>query len=782
MQRGIALFLSLLFTTLGALAAGREISPAPIEPTSAVALDRRLVAASGGRFLTVWQEAGLGPVTIRGALSDSEGRTISPRSFTILSGGPFIVRSLTGTGDAFVLVVNIGDQTVFHELDLNGRVTRTRVLPSNIGIEAWNGSRLLGVAYVDGIFSAVLLDRFGTPLVSAPLNGAVNSLHSIAPAGDGFVIVASEYDVQTRETSLVAFRIGNEGSSMRQLLAEGEGNASGVVAQATGSDVLLAWTDRFLLHTAIFTRNGELGPTRRVPFDGVYLTHMMRTPDGYVIAHHNAETIGILVLAPDGTMRTNTTRFLEISHTAPVAASNGSTMLVVYAPRGTLQVAGLPVGADGNSRAPQPLAISPAAQLWPVLATGQGSVLAAWSERSGTAFRIGLRLLDAQGVPLSETRTIPGQLASTQVAFNGSEYLLLGVHDMTVFGIRVAADGTIAATFDIRPGMMFDPRAGVTWAGDRWIVVLPGAQFLTITPNGIVSPVRMLTLNAPRTRDASGALEQAALSYDGTTLLLAWNEFHAAACYWFPPIEPCLPAVDRTFVTRLSREGDVLGARPLEVDAAIHAPSLATSGSEFVVAGVNSATALEVRDGALGILAWRPLPRASSRDVHWDGAAYAVADRLFTTRWYVGLSHLGRDLRDVAPRRGLTTAAPGFGGSVSIAGAVIAVQELDVEMDPRLIAYQTSEMQPLPAPPQAPANVRVTQTGSVFEVTWDAAEGTVDVYEVRSLDGELLASVTPDQPLRATTRTRQVQVIAINAGGASQAAAPATGRRRTSAA
>ena len=275
--------------------------------------------------------------------------------------------------------------------------------------------------------------------------------------------------------------------------------------------------------------------------------------------------------------------------------------------------------------------------------------------------------------------------------------------------------------------------------------------------------------------DSDRATTDPALSFNGSTLLLVWNETEVSHCNFFPPCSAnTLPGV----ATQLTLDGQLLSPR-LAVPRALDY-TIATSGTDFFILGGTTATVIDAN--ASRILASRPIFHwSASGDVTWDGSSYAVALRYLGAVWHVSVTHFDRELNVVGTPRGTATLPPDVYPAPSIASGIIGVQEGDAVNGARAVAYLESELPPLPAPPPAPLNVQAAPIGNGrYAITWDEAAGA-ELYRVFVYGlAEGVVIEIRDVPATAERRvigsTGAVRVIAFNAGGTSE---PPPRRRAT---
>jgi hypothetical protein len=801
------LFVLLLLLSLPAMAAGRELAPRGGGQTSYHVTGPQ-VAFAGDRFLTVWSEP-MGDIGtyLMGVFSNRSGRRIEELAFPIMPMPGRLVQ-LVSTGDAYALFwVGPTNQTHLTDIDVNGKVIRTRALalPPFVTMKAgWNGTHfLIALRHPSGIThfaDALLLDRDGN-ITRRNLPLRIESFaFDIAPHDDGFTVVSTGF------TGIFAYRITNEGAIAEIAI---DPAATGLWLPATtttaNGDTLIVWTagnaQLSQLKSATLTRDGQVGEIRVIhTFDtsSVRVRGLLRSGDEYVVVYDR--------LLPNHQIALETMTFgpggapvVARIHDAvldPSAASSGTSLFVAYSPATQLpfRIEGIGIASNGGARPAEILSVSRTRQTQPVLGAGGGRYLAAWTEITGAAaFVRGVSIgLDAE--PLTDNIVHPAYLAARELAWNGTEYLAVELRNDKVLATRLTYDGMAIEQTPIVLGDAgrkdwWNLSASAAWVGDRWVVIwatYDAIHLATVSRAGIASLPRTIAINSPLPEEWFRGLWSAALASNGTTLLLVWTEEQRPPCF-FPP---CPGGPERTFAARITEKGELRDAAPLELPPA-STLSIATSGNEFLVLGGTTATAIDASStprilGSRQIFNWNAVG-----DVTWDGASYAVALRYRGTRWHLSVTHLDRNANVIGTRRGAETLPPDQFLAPSIAASlasssVIAVQEGDAVDGARAVIYAENAMAPLPAPPSPPSNVRVHAARGRYEVTWEPASGTgVELYR---LEGEFdegvwiwIGNVTADQPLRFTSEYANVRVRAFNAGGASEPALPSTTPKRRSA-
>lgn len=768
-------FALILFLALNAFAAGRELAPRGSAPTSYPLTDPR-VAFAGERFLTLWiEDMGNVGLHLMGAFSDASGQRVTPIAFPVIRSFRGRPLQLVGTGDSYAFFWKDAlDITRLSDIDLDGRVTRTTALtlPPHIDLRvAWNGARFFAMLRHPATHTrdseGLLLARSGEVLRrDLPIDDEAYS-YDVVANGDGFAGATSGFQ------GVFAYRITGDGDVTAYAVDPTRADAPRVSVAADGS-FLVAYAADKDVRSANISASGEM--ERRVLVTSTQplgVVHARRAGDAYLVTYLNMTPgqsgIATLTLRDDGTIAPASgvayalppNMFMQV-----MAASSPQVTLTVFRqpdiyPGPLLSVA---IANDRSGRAPEVLTVSRARQTQPILGSGGGRVLAAWSDIQGYAAWVRTSSLAPDGAPLTDTIAAPAYVTARDVPWNGSESLIVQSRGDQLLASRVDLDGKPLGE-PLLLGQHFSPwwalQAAVAWAGDRWVIAweASGSIFFATVRNGVATSSKRVNLGDVVSGDP-------ALAFDGSTLLLVWNEQIPPECY-FPP---CFSGETHAYAARLTRDGDLADEKRVEIPAAF-AYSIATSGEEFFVLGDTTATTIDATTLRIvesrRIFNWR-----AAGDVTWDGSTYAVAFRYFGLRWHLSVTHFDRELNVVGTPRGTETLPPDQFVAPSIAGALVGVQEGDVEQGARAVVYRESDLPPLPPPPPAPQNVRVTPAGNgQFEVTWDASPGA-ELYLVTVWNniGEVWATITvpADQPRSVLASFPYVRVTAFNAGGASE--------------
>ena len=779
MSRSLSLVLvPLLLIATNTFAAGRELAPRGAAPTSYQVRDAR-VGFAGERFLTVWIEdmSRIG-THLMGAFSDASGRRVTPIAFPIANSFRGRALQLVGTGDSYALFWRDADNRVYlSDIDLTGRMTRTTelALPPFIDLHvAWNGTRFFAAVRhpVLATYSAegLLLSRSGEILKrDLPIDDFAYAFHAIAD-GDGFAAATSGFE------GVFAYRITGNGDVTEYAIDETR-SATAYVSTATDGALLVTWPTNEELRATVVSASGTVQPHQVLAStpQPTHLLHVRRVNDKHLITYikiveNTYSGIATITRNADGTFTLPNSvagRFSASVLTPVIAASSAQVSFGVFAqpspyPAPLMSVA---IANDATASEPEFVSVSRTRQAQPILGSNGANLLAAWSDIQGSAAYVRTSPLSAEGSPLSDHIAAPAFVATRELPSNGSEFLVVQSRDDKLLATRVAHDGT---PIDAEPIVLGEHTqawwtldAAVAWAGDRWIVAWErfDRMQLAIVRNGVVTTSSLWVGDKTATKPVLG--------FNGSTLLLVWNELVLQQC-WFPI---CPDGTRRTVAARLTPDGVFLDLEPLEIPFTWSATSIATSGEEFLVLGETTATIIDASAAPRILESRRIFNWPATGDVTWDGSSYAVALRYLGARWHLSVTHLDRDLNVVGAPVGTPTLAPDLFLAPSIARSLVVVQEGDPAGGARAVVYSEAEMLPLPAPPPAPLGVRATPIGNGrFEITWGESIGA-ELYRVTvtTPGGSTLfvADVPADQPRRVIAPFATPRVTAFNAGGAS---------------
>jgi hypothetical protein len=777
-MRKLSLAILLLLST-STFAAGRPIAPRGSAPTSYL-VSEPLVAFAGERFLTVWTEnMGNIGVHVMGTLRDATGRPTAPIAFPILESFDGTVIQLVGAGDSYALFWrNDAGDTFLTDVALDGIVLRTTplALPRNIAIHAgWNGSRfLVAVRYfVNGQLAVegFLLTRAGEIVRrEIAFDPNANSFDIIAD-GDGFAAAT------TSPHTVTAYRITSGGDLTSYAIAEDANVDRPLVSIASDGNLLVVWAALEKLQARVLTPAGNVVFRDAIASSllPLYAVNLRRIGDAHLVTYlaFSEPDAGIftVILHDSGAITRTAGPVVDLAprtFALVSAAASPEVTLVVYErpiiyPRQLQQVT---IADDATATQPEPVAIERARQSQPILANAGGTVLAAWTDIQGAAAFIRTASLAPEAAPLTDTIVAPAFTASRELAWNGTEYLTVTSRNQELRAQRLTVDGRPIDATPIVIGQHWEQwwslNAAVTWAGDRWAIVweaVDGLYFVTIRDGAASTPKKLST-------DDFVAMTDPALSFNGSTLLLVWNETDYSNCTFFPP---CAPNNNGAIAARITLDGDIGKRLPVAQGTDY---SIATSGNEFFISGGSNATIVD--STASNVIVSRPVfTWPATSDVTWDGSSYAVALRYRGTVWHLSVTHYDRNLNVVGLPRGTITLPPDNVVAPSIAGGMIGVQEGDAVNGARAVVYLENELQPLPARPATPLNVRATPIGNgLYTITWDEVPGAelyrVLLYGLGSGIVVEIHDVPATEPRQIVASSAAAHVIAFNAAGTSE--------------
>lgn len=721
-----------------AFAAGRELAPRPLIPTSG-SFDSLSVASAGDLFLSVWRERHPRSETIFGMLSDATGRRLSPAAFLLVESAQVRTIHLTGTGDSFAMFWT-DDAKIVHltNIDLDGGVidTRATALPSAERLSvAWDGERFLAVlfrptGYREGVVAA-LLDRDGTVVRGAIALGADSATTAthIAVTDDGFIIF-------TGSRSTFFAHLFSDDGTVTQLIAGDP--AAHIVSTPIGDDRLLvvsSMTDG-QLRAAVWKDGGKVSETTvTVNRAGIAPIQLMRGEGRHLLAFaivlNGKNTISAMHLDDEGRPASEPVAANEIDGALPPpGASNGGVVFVPHQATSSSPIASVTFDRHATIGATEALSIHPAAQSHVLLGAGGGSMVAVWNEQTGDGSRIRSAVIGRDFEPHNVCELAPdGVLRTRKLAWNGTEHLIVyQTRDGRLLVARLTHDGMpIGEPVVISEATTPVSTAAVTWAGDRWAVVWisPYAEvmrYATVSRGGIASLPREL-------QPTSDIFVDVALTFDGSRVHLAWvAEFRPGA--------PRVPQGSHVFTTRLRPDGRIVDETPLAIP--VLGPrhvSMATNGSEVALLVNNHwRTDVHVISPTRQILSTRTLLEwRTEGEVTWDGYELVAAAGYRGARSYAITWRLGDDGTGTDSPRGTATIDS---SSVSVAAspgysAVLGMTEWDAATGARAVLYAERVLPRLPDPPPPPANVRARAIDvQRIELTWDPPAGGAEIYEV----------------------------------------------------
>jgi hypothetical protein len=647
-------------------ALGAVLDPAGIAvaPSSGSTPD---VAAGQGQYLAAWTL----PTAVQAARVASDG--------TVLDVTPIPVRGAVvdhpGVGVSFGGTNYLVAWSEFHSLSQddvyavrvgsNGHVVGTPVALSTTGGDALHPD----VAF-DGTNFLVVWEELGTGVdVKGALvnqSGAVQSVFSVSTAGDDQVQPSVSWSGSEYLVAWGDRRPGTDGSDLYAARVSPAGvvlDTAGIAVSAAtadqteaaadfdGTNFLVTWTD---------ARGGE---------NDVYAA--MVAPDGTVV-----DPAGIQVAVRDMLDPAPSAVWTGSSHLVFFGSGSATQWGDVLAKRLTQQLVGRPdvalpvVSLGANS------------QLAPAIAWDGSNQLVAWADRrqdpngnlvfsvyagrvSGTG-----QILDGSGVRVSK-RYAEAAL-SVDVAFNGTNYLVVWIDPGGVFSRRMAPDGTLLDPAPVRlaraDGQLLT--ATVASNGSNWVAAwfsnpVTGSNEVRaalVRPDGTVGSRTTVSTDVY-------ALPGMDIGSDGTEYLVAWSSDAGGQT-----------GID-LLGARLTAGGQLIDTTPFAISVANDPqtyPSVSNNSDPFLVTWEDyrnfSTQKYDVYGSRIGsdatVLdpAGIPIGAAPSPDTrpssNWDGTNWLVAWLLTSSVQRIVCARVGPD--------GTVLDAPNTVGSSAHTGSVAA--------------------------------------------------------------------------------------------------------------
>ena len=427
-------------------------------------------------------------------------------------------------------------------MDSYGRIEqRTTIAQPGVTatVTAWNGAVHLVLAQSDGPFTASLFDDNGDVIQSAipvgDTHGDANARLALTVDGAGFLVLSTKEDAVGHD-ELYARRISSSGVSSDWFLVRSMvTHVLGLAATSDGTRDIIVWGDGFgVWTTSIDIASNATAPSRQLTSDSARATDVLIASGRTWIAYQNFPSGG-------GAYIINVDAQGAVSAPAPLSgpstlATNGTTILCASVAQGPmdLDVEGAFLTAT-DVGAPFVISMSETAQNHGTLSSDGKTTIAVWDEAIGAshqifAARFDASSLDPTGIQISSS----GDNIDPDVAYNGMASLIVWTRGGEVLGRRLASDGTLLDTNDIRigDGTAFGaPR--VVWDGSGWFVVWvravqesPCAAFGTATrvyaahvsPGGVVLEAGGVQL------DPAPLMDQLDVDLDrnGSEYVVAW--------------------------------------------------------------------------------------------------------------------------------------------------------------------------------------------------------------------------------------------------------------------
>jgi hypothetical protein len=559
---------------------------APVPDVAAFGQDLGRIASNGDSFLAVWID--LSSSDVHGARVTAEGKREDDDVLPIAVTEAHETQVAVAFGAGRYLVV-WSAETV-----LRGRFVApdgTMSDPFDIAPLAdpfrpqvvFNGHRFLVMWPTGPAFRGALVDMTGGVLKTFDIapTAQTNFQPTIAAAGGTFQFVSSitdpggvPYDDGYPGDVGVTPIDENGTVGTRVLVAPPETPVLELRAVSSGDGFALAWS------TAVRGPGGTVravqvtpagaGAIESIPSEGMYLHDVGADSGGGFVIYGNDSTKYLRRLGSG-------TSDVVVTPATPTTvldvASNGARTLVLV--RGNPRV-GYDFGAAGgdlyvtrlDTREIEPLVLAPRHQSLPDVAAAGDLRLAVWCEYIGSERRLGIvgsrldaagNALDLSGIDLHVSLYAP---VGARVASNGTDWLVTWADTGTLYGTRIAHDGT---PIDMAPVQLashvYSNDVAVSWDGTQYVVVFSRGYYfhwlntsihavrVPAQSTGAVSEVTLATISTNEwpaiasgpegslvTWRGGGSLRGALLSRTGTVTPLgfpagilspptvAWNE------------------------------------------------------------------------------------------------------------------------------------------------------------------------------------------------------------------------------------------------------------------
>ncbi|HYK04712.1 MAG TPA: hypothetical protein VE974_23370 [Thermoanaerobaculia bacterium] len=621
-----------------------------------------LAAATDGReFFLVWYDARTpGRSTIMGTRVKRSGEVLDPLGIRITSVPAWMsAPTVVWDGAAYVVVWTEGTYYGDHQaksevwisrVDREGRVlaaprriTESRTYAATTsGVYAASNGSVTVIAHRDGFHSnavaIAVLDREGNLIRREALATASLDFHptiSVAATPTRFVVTWG-----TGESQLFAIALSSDGRAIGIPAEIGAGEAP--VIATDGTSFTIVWqrwmpeADKVMLMSRrVEGELAQLGDVQTLASGKrIYSASLLWHGDRYeIIAGYQAGPQGefglLSIELRDGQKRDWLRRgepVFPFDYPHPIAVTNGSDVLVAY---GTGEgysaeiVARMYRGSSLDPAMQQLLTWSGNAHSRPEITASASGYFAAWIENLtvyATRIDANGNSLDGRGLQIAE------EAYGVRVAFDGTNYVVATNESLniTVRYISPATGATVArvhipAQLRLSFSLAVSPEAAyVAWdAFDNRVRVTrvsPASETADLPL--LVSPAEMPS-------------EQPAIAWNGSMLLVAWNETELAP--------DGLPSLDTLHIrgARVSSGLSLLDPAPMIVATPRVArslppgPSIASNGEDWlVVSELDEQQIVARRVLRSGIVEGTSASRIGdgvAPAVTWDGTRYAVA-------------------------------------------------------------------------------------------------------------------------------------------------------------
>lgn len=519
-------FLLVLFLTSPLLAAiqssaERELAPRQIDLAASEQLDSR-IASDGNSFLTVWNEdfgkAILGARLAAGSsLIDTTPLTIGAgtgnESHPAVAWGldRYLVAWQEGTGTTRARFV-APDGTMSNILDLGPRAANG---PTHV---VFNGRTFLVVAHDDssqnGQMHATVVDPQGRVLASQaiPAGVVVSGSDLVAMQGTFYLVYTDSYDV-------FALPIDESATAgTRRTIFDGD-RVIGVLAAARDDEFLAGWFKvvgpGITEINSVYVSATSVSSIESFSEGFSNLQDIVADRTGYLLLYGNDTAVRA---RRAGTMTSFDLRVPGPPTHAEDSATNGVRTISLVRRSGA-------TGGDLYSTVLSedtlaPIVFAPRSQEVPNVAAAGDVRLAVWREHATSEGEIALMAMRI-GVDEAPIRVAAvNRLATSRVASNGTDWLILWQQLGKLYGARVRHDGTL---IDATPLVLaeiatpLDDSIAVAWDGTSYVAVYASGG---TTRQGILSAlyaVRVPASGTPQTVDPATAIPIAPTALDN------WN-------------------------------------------------------------------------------------------------------------------------------------------------------------------------------------------------------------------------------------------------------------------
>lgn len=622
-------------------------------------------ATDGTDFFVVWADGRTpGRSAIVGTRVNRGGEVLDPFGIRITS-VPAGVSWPTAVWDgaAYVVVWTQGklftetlegDEVWAARVDRDGRVlTAPRVISeagfqggTTSGAYAASNGRLTVIAYRQFYpvrVGIVVLDRDANVVHrDTLLNPSLDLLRgmSVAATATGFVVTWA-----TNDSRILAASLTSEGRVRRGPTQIGVGEDSAVATD--GTSVAMVWRRWMpdLSQWVLMSRTADAELTRLGDVQPLVTDQLIDWPsvlwrgDRYeAIAGHQSQTAttinpyGLLSVEFDGdsvdvVSRRQGDALTNAVGPQPVAVTNGRDVLIAHMHPVDYRTQVVARLYRGSSREPELqllLSWSGNAHERPAIATGASGHLAAWMEPHAVfATRIDAKgnSLDGRGVELTRSGF------AVRAAFDGTNYVVAWL-DSRFIGVRSISPATGATVAEVRVPAAASPWEGLALALSAeaaYVAWVEGAnRRVHATRVSLASGTTDFPIAVSPSRMVAG---QPALSWNGSMLLVVWNELQISSGNI-----PATPALN-VLAARVSSGLSLLDPAPLAVAAAggfvLGPPSVASNGEDWLVVSDRDERQLVarrvLRSGNVEGTGASTIGDGTAPAVIWDGRRYAVA-------------------------------------------------------------------------------------------------------------------------------------------------------------